>query len=106
MNKELIKAAVLIPLFLSVVGAGCGAVGDEQKSSFRPYKSEVTGEKVTDCSRLEPENPYSEGSGHYAGYEWAQENGTDCNGNSESFNEGCEEYARQEADYDSCLSKN
>lgn len=32
-------------------------------------------------------------SGHKAGYEWAEENGisseSDCNGNSDSFNEGC-----------------
>jgi outer membrane protein assembly factor BamD (BamD/ComL family) len=32
-------------------------------------------------------------SGHQAGYEWAEENGisseSDCDGNSDSFNEGC-----------------
>jgi len=41
------------------------------------------------------ENPYSEGTGHYAGYEWAERTGGACNGNSQSFNEGCEEYYRQ-----------
>jgi hypothetical protein len=40
-------------------------------------------------------NPYSEGTGHYAGYEWAERTGEDCDGNSQSFNEGCEEYYRQ-----------
>ncbi len=40
-------------------------------------------------------NPYSEGTGHYAGYEWAERTGGDCNGNSASFNEGCEEYYSQ-----------
>ena len=25
---------------------------------------------------VEPENPYSEGTGHYAGYEWAERNGS------------------------------
>lgn len=40
-------------------------------------------------------NPYSEGIGHYAGYEWAERTGGDCDGNSQSFNEGCEEYYRQ-----------
>lgn len=40
-------------------------------------------------------NPYSEGTGHYAGYEWAERTGGDCNGNSQSFNEGCEEYYEQ-----------
>ena len=53
----------------------------------------------------EPENPYEEGTGHYAGYEWAAENGGDCNGNSESFNEGCEEYERQEEEYEACQEK-
>lgn len=35
-------------------------------------------------------------SGHQAGYEWAQENSinneSDCNGNSDSFNEGCNNF--------------
>ena len=54
----------------------------------------------------EPENPYEEGSGHYAGYEWAQSNGTvACGGNSQSFIEGCEEYENQEAEYEECEAK-
>ena len=45
----------------------------------------------------EPENPYDEGSGHSAGYEWAEENDVDsCDGNSNSFIEGCEEYLSQQ----------
>jgi hypothetical protein len=53
---------------------------------------------------IEPQNPYDEDSGHYAGYEWAMENGGGCSGNSESFNEGCEEYYRQINQYDKCMS--
>lgn len=38
-------------------------------------------------------------SGHLAGYEWAEANGIDdpddCGGNSQSFIEGCEEYAEE-----------
>lgn len=30
---------------------------------------------------IEPENPYDEGGGHYAGYEWAIENNSSCEGN-------------------------
>lgn len=53
------------------------------------------------CS--EPENPYDEGSGHYAGFEWAERTGAGtCGGNSQSFIEGCEEYQRQEAKYEDC----
>ena len=45
--------------------------------------------------KVETGNPYSEGSGHYAGYEWAGRTGGSCSGNSTSFIEGCEEYYRQ-----------
>jgi hypothetical protein len=51
---------------------------------------------------VEPLNPYDEGTGHYAGYNWAEEKGGGCNGNSASFNEGCEEYHSQEDEYEAC----
>lgn len=39
-------------------------------------------------------------SGHEAGYEWAEENGIDdpddCDGNSNSFIEGCQAYAEEQ----------
>jgi hypothetical protein len=54
----------------------------------------------------EPENPYSEGTGHYAGYEWAESRGLGvCNGSSQSFNEGCEEYETQESEYEECEAR-
>jgi hypothetical protein len=58
-----------------------------------------------DCNALEPENPYSEGSGHYAGFEWAERNdpGT-CGGNSISFIEGCQEFQSQSAAYEACAA--
>jgi|SRR3989338_2574814 len=60
----------------------------------------------SDCSSLEPENPYSIGSGHYAGYEWAENRGGGyCSGNSNSFVEGCEEYDQQETAYDACVNR-
>ena len=41
-------------------------------------------------------------SGHNAGYEWAKEKGitdpSDCDGNSESFIEGCEAYANENSE--------
>lgn len=46
------------------------------------------------------ENPYDDGSGHFAGYEWAMENDvSSCGGNSNSFIEGCEEYLSQQEGY-------
>ncbi|MGB2580121.1 MAG: hypothetical protein WBC83_00305 [Minisyncoccia bacterium] len=51
---------------------------------------------------VEPENPYDEGTGHSAGYEWAEENDvSSCDGNSDSFIEGCEEYLSQQEQADS-----
>ena len=55
-----------------------------------------------DC--LEPENPYGEGSGHYAGWQWGEE-GNYCSGNSNSFVEGCEEYEDAESVYEECLER-
>jgi hypothetical protein len=54
-----------------------------------------------DC--VEPENPYSADSGHYAGFEWAAKNDpSSCGGNSASFIEGCEAYQKQLAAYEEC----
>lgn len=53
---------------------------------------------------VDPQNPYEDGSGHYAGYEWAQENNPEsCDGKSQSFEEGCYEYFRQVSTYNACL---
>ena len=54
----------------------------------------------------EPGNPHDEGSGHYAGYEWAQSSGSGtCSGKSQSFIEGCEEYESKEAECEECEAK-
>jgi hypothetical protein len=48
-------------------------------------------------------NCNSDCSGHQAGYEWAQENSvsseSDCDGNSDSFNEGCVNYVEGGSGY-------
>ncbi|PYU14826.1 MAG: hypothetical protein DMG37_06405 [Acidobacteria bacterium] len=83
--------------FLTVVALpiGCG--------TSKPAGNDNEGE-VASCT--EPSNPFSEGTGHYAGYEWAEKNGSgDCNGSSQSFREGCEEYEAQESAYDECQKK-
>jgi hypothetical protein len=66
-------------------------------------------DKERDAGHLcnEPENPYAEGTGHYAGHEWAEDHGSGtCDGLSQSFNEGCEEYETQEAEYQACEAQN
>lgn len=72
--------SIMIGLFLL---GGCSS-----RSSENSFQAE-------DERTIEIVNPYSPGTGHYAGYEWAERTGGDCNGNSNSFNEGCEEYYRQ-----------
>ena len=52
---------------------------------------------------MPPQNPYNDGGGHDAGFNWAMEGGTDCNGNSYSFNEGCFEYYNQLDRYNECV---
>lgn len=75
------KLFIIFALLLLI--AGCSS-----KNSEYSYTNE-NGEKI------EIGNPYSSDSGHSAGYEWAERTGGACNGNSDSFNEGCEEYYRQ-----------
>ena len=82
-------------LAVLVISIGCG--------SSKPADNDSEG---TTASCTEPSNPYSEGTGHYAGYEWAKKNGSgDCNTSSQSFNEGCEEYETQESEYEECQAK-
>ena len=70
------------------------------------YEVETSGITAKpDCNSLEPQNPYSGGSGHFAGYEWGAE-GNNCRGNSNSFIEGCVEYQNQENAYQYCLYRN
>lgn len=54
-----------------------------------------------DENNVEVGNPYDQDTGHYAGYQWAEDHpGSDCSGNSQSFNEGCEEYNQQQDELD------
>jgi hypothetical protein len=82
-------------LILLLLAAGCSS-----------KKADDEGKQEAAVSCTEPENPYTAGSGHHAGYEWAENRGGgDCNGRSQSFNEGCEEYEEQEADFQDCEEK-
>jgi hypothetical protein len=89
--RHIILAATLATLFLI---AACSSPKPDSK------------DEETAASCTEPENPYTEGTGHYAGYEWAESRGGgSCNGSSQSFNEGCEEYEQQESEYQKCERK-
>lgn len=71
----MIRAAALAAITAIAISVAARA------QSFRGYPCTV------DCS------------GHNAGYDWAEENdisdASDCNGNSASFNEGCEAYVEE-----------
>ncbi len=76
----------------------------KKEDTSTPYNSSQSANVINSVNKevQEPENPYNEGTGHSAGYEWAEENDpSSCNGNSNSFIEGCEEYLSQqeEANY-------
>src|SRR4051812_26932560 len=61
---------VCLSLVLASLMSGCNS------TSSKSAEDEETTAKCT-----EPENPYSEGSGHSAGFEWAEKNGSGgCNG--------------------------
>lgn len=67
----------------------------EQHPNYDSYRNSH------DCSDLEPDNPYSYGTGHYAGFEWGEQ-GNYCDGNSQSFIEGCWEYESQDEAFSAC----
>jgi hypothetical protein len=72
---------LLLTLWLTAcLATGCTDSAESEPKSF----------SSRECT--EPENPYSAGTGHSAGFEWAESNVVDsCGGNSQSFVEGCEE---------------
>jgi len=78
------------------------AFGDSSSDYQSSYSSGSNSVFNSDKNCSEPENPYDEGSGHYAGWQWGEE-GNYCDGNSDSFIEGCEEYESAEAAYEDCL---
>ena len=97
-----VKRSVILCIVASSLLVGVGCSPPVSSSERDDKQAGISG----DCSELEPENSYSAGSGHYAGFEWAEKNESgSCGGNSSSFIEGCEEYQEQLAVYEACLSE-
>ena len=91
--------------FLFIVVLIAGIIWFFNSGSGDEYSNYSSISSEGDCSTLEPENPYGSGSGHYAGFEWAERRGCGyCSGNSNSFIEGCDEYLAQLDSYESCLN--
>jgi hypothetical protein len=87
------KKIIFVSIILLLVSYGC----DSNKPASTSKKT-----KVENC--VSPQNPYNDGGGHDAGFNWAAEKGGGCNGNSDSFNEGCAEYHRQMNKYNKCIA--
>jgi hypothetical protein len=81
---------------LTILFSGC----DSDSTTFN--QKSTTSKNKQECT--EPQNPYGDGGGHDAGFKWAMENGGECNGNSDSFNQGCAEYYRQLEQYNGCIA--
>ena len=92
-RKTLLGVFTLAGLLLTV---GC--------TSSTPPKALDSNENLINARECaEPENPYEEGTGHYAGFDWAENHApSSCGGDSQSFIEGCEEYERLESEYQQC----
>ena len=85
---------------LVLIGAGCSTTQINQSLYTRAATIDI------DCNELKPKNFYSSGTGHYAGWDWAERaNPGLCTGNSSSFIEGCENYQKQLGSYLSCTNE-
>jgi hypothetical protein len=99
------EIGTVIVVALLIWGAYVYFGGDKEKAAvMKEHINYETYKETKDCSTLEPNNPYDEGSSHYAGFQWG-EDGNDCGGNSDSFIDGCEDYERQEAAFQACESR-
>jgi hypothetical protein len=94
MNNPNDICKIFLALSTCLIALLCVSCSDSSTSSTAEAKN---------C--VEPENPYVEDTGHYAGYNQAQENGETCDGNSESFDEGCNEYYNQLDTYEACVKR-
>jgi hypothetical protein len=55
---------------------------------------------------VSPTNPFNDGGGHDAGFNWAEEKGEECpDSHGESFEEGCQEFHRQFQEYEQCQAE-
>ena len=84
-------------MFLCLICLFAISACDINKSGSNPKKT-----KIEDC--IPPQNIYNDGGGHDAGFNWAKENGGNCDGHSDSFNEGCTEYYNQLNRYNACVA--
>lgn len=98
----------LLILIIPLLAVGCNKSSNSFNNDYQNSSSFSSSSSSVDQAVEEPvvENPYDEDSGHSAGYNWAENTGGDCSANSDSFNEGCEEYYNQVDEHDNWESNN
>lgn len=85
---------IFLVIYLVVYMAGSGI--------HNLFKSTET--KVRDCYYEFAYNPYDDGTGHHAGWEWSYDNKVSvCGGKSKSFIEGCEASLEARTNLEACL---
>ncbi|MGW8185000.1 MAG: hypothetical protein ACWGHO_02720 [Candidatus Moraniibacteriota bacterium] len=123
MNNQIKKNIFLV----STVFLGCfllSGCSEQTSTQSQPLtKESISTYESTSITEYDEPEAYEEStfngyectddcSGHEAGYKWAEEQGitdsSDCDGNSNSFIEGCESYAdeQEEDSYDSDYDDN
>ena len=81
--------------FLSICLMSCSCGREDSRAL--PSNEEYGFRTPIPQNACESTNPFTEGTGHYAGYEWAdKKRPSSCEGNSNSFVEGCEEWLSQQ----------
>jgi hypothetical protein len=89
----------IVALFILVIAAYFYVSNESSEGLSEQFNQEML-PTATSCQR--PNNPFNNGGGHYAGFEWAKDKGQSCSGNSTSFVDGCEEYYQQLKGYKQC----
>lgn len=89
-----------VPILMALLVAGCNEGTPEATTDADEPTNSA---QAVEC--VEPQNPFGDEGGHDAGFKWAQENGGECEGNSDSFNEGCSEYYDQQQRYEECKAR-
>lgn len=102
----MIKQIILLVSFTLLIG--CHEKKEESaKPVYTPSPAAEAAPAEYSHEYSSPNKTYStsgyssyRGEGHQAGYDWAEDNNiydtSDCDGNSNSFNEGCEEYVNEQ----------
>jgi hypothetical protein len=95
------KILMLILLVSSVLLSGCSS-SESYDETYNPSDHTSSGYDSNNNDRITSDNWNCTGncSGHEAGYEWASNKGIsdpdECDGNSDSFIEGCQAYANEQ----------